>query len=195
MEKKKRASRIPAGSSRVTVKKFAEQIGVTATTVETALKSGYLGDAVHKIGTRTEIDPVPALSNWAANSRQTASESPALKKALDPYRKPMSSEEIDKTTRTEADRQAAIYKAKKMKLEFEEAAGLLVPVTEVRTALVTFGQIARVELENLPSRLVDAIDAAPTRHAKMVEAKKEVRKALNFLADLESGEVKLKGGR
>lgn len=198
-----KAPRKPADEKRIGVEAFARIAGCDKKAVMQAIESGYIEDAAEFVGGRWLLDRDKARANWARNHRDTATASPKLREFLhgsqppQPFPDPTAATDaqIRSMTRQEAERTKAAYAALAAKRDYEESMQLLVRVQEVKEALHAFAQVARVELEGLPSRLVDAIDSATTRHAKMRAAEAEVRKSLTFLADLDGATVPLKTGR
>lgn len=204
----------------VTVKGFAQRMACDKTTVERAITSGYLEDAVVEIEGHTRIHVERARANWAKNFRDTGNATPALRAALGietaqaketsvketaapaVVTKPgsgtppnHSDAQIAKMSRAEAERTKAAYAAACAKLDYLQKVGELIDKTVVEAALFSFGQIIRNSLEGLPARLVDAIRAADSRQTALHQADQVIKKDLTWLADLEAGDVKLKGGR
>ncbi len=93
------------------------------------------------------------------------------------------------TTKVEAERRIAIYKAKMAELAYKEKQKQLVDVSVVNTALFSFGAEIRSAVEGITNRSIDKILAVGSRHEAKRILDEEIYDTLNLLADISSREL------
>jgi hypothetical protein len=89
-----------------------------------------------------------------------------------------------KAAKAEAERYAAIYKAKILQLAYKEKRGQMVPMSKVNTVLFSYGQEIRVALEGISARVIDKIRATETRHEAIRVMDDEIFEMLTMLSDI-----------
>jgi len=176
-----------------TQRQLAESLGVTHQRVSQAVGEGkILPSAIEKFKGKNYLNKELALEHWRANWSGLGNASPKLTAALQADNDGAMGEDEamrHKTLVSKARDAETIYKSQSAKLKYEQAAGLLVSKSEVSRALFEFGREIRNKLTSIPSRVVDYVRAAATRH----EAEKLIADAIyDVLNDISNIDTRLK---
>lgn len=164
------------------VKAYADSRGVSHVAVLKAIKSGRIKSA-RKVGSRWEVDPDAADREWRANTQNDHHSS----KAPDVDDAPVSTGRgVPSYAESRAFREA--YAARLAKLEYEEKAGKLVRVDDVK--VTWFNEVRRVRdaMLNIPIRIVDEMAAVAgelngeQRHELLLILQREIIQALEELS-------------
>ena len=165
----------------VSYREFARMTGFTDTAVRKAVISGKIKKGVTGLNTSSpQIIPSIASKEWGHP-------------LLNDENLPEEEEEFDftdgipdGTSKAEADRMIAVYKAKKARLEYLETEGQLVDKGLVYTTLFNFANQVRDNLMNVPDRCIDNVLAADNRNASIIILGGEISKALTALSSTEN---------
>jgi hypothetical protein len=165
------------------VKAYAESRGVSHVAVLKAIKQGRIKSA-RKVGTRWEVDPDAADREWKANTQtgHHSSKAPDVEDAPPERRRNSIPAYADSRALREA------YTAQLAKLEYEEKAGKLVRVDDVKVTWFTEARRTRDAILNVPIRIVDEVAAiagdlsAEQRHEILLCLQRELIQALEELS-------------
>lgn len=113
-------------------------------------------------------------SDAALDGALDAADSPHGASAADP---------LDRASRSEAERQKAVWQAKRLRLEYRKAAGELVSKEQVGREAFHVARTVRDRLQRLPSRLRDELAAEDDPAAVHALLEREIREALVGLSE------------
>lgn len=183
-------------SEKISIREFARRVKVSDTAIRKAIKKDppviRFGVAYDEKG-RPEILYDIALKEWndAAGGvdretigDKTEVEIPVTKKSDVP--KVPSKETGSGMSLVEAKRQAAVFDAKKKGLELLKLQGSLVSKDKVYSALFSFGQEIKTNLQAIPDKWIDNILACTSRqeaHAMLYKALTDALENLSRLSD------------
>ncbi len=164
------------------VKAYAESRGVSHVAVLKAIRTGRIKSA-RKVGSRWEIDPEAADREWKSNTRPDhhSTRSPDVETEPTTDGKGIPSLIVSKAIRE-------AYAARLAKLEYEEKAGKLVRVDDVKVQWFSQARRARDAILNVPIRIVDEVAAiagelsAEQRHEILLCLQRELIQALEELS-------------
>lgn len=95
----------------------------------------------------------------------------------------------EKSSKREADRRQAIYKAKMAELAYSERKGEMIPFAKLDKLLFGYGSEIRATFEALPAQVIDKIRACNDRPEALRVLQDAVHDALNLLTDIQSREI------
>lgn len=150
----------------VSYRAFAKMVGMTEGAVRKAVERGTIKEGVTGTDTASpKIIPSKASMEWGKVIMEPDDDDDQDPDVTDADRKAaetvdMSKGIADNTTKAEADRMAAIYKARKLRSEALEMEGLLVEKGLVYKVLFELGAAWRDVMLNVPARCIDNVIAA-----------------------------------
>lgn len=173
----------------VSAREFASMVGLSSTSVGKAIKSGSISKGVAKDpqGNTIGIYPSIASAEWGK---------PFLDH-IEPPESDSDSEDVidfaqgipDNTSKSEADRMIAVFKAKKARLEYMQTEGDLIDKGLVYSRLYDFAGIVRDALMNVPDRIIDDVLAADGRNKAIIILGNEIASALTALSKTDEFEI------
>lgn len=196
------SKKLPDGA--ISIREYARLLGVSDTAVKKAYTSGKIIKGIVYPGGKERPYVLPEIANqeWGSNfnpskggdnthvieslekqseSKLTSSKNKKNTKSDDT----ITDEELgsnpdldENTTLTEAMRIQAIYKAKMLKLEYDEHESSLIDKKEIDGKLFNLGKEIRVGLENLPGQIVDNVMAATNRNESLIIMKTAIQEAV-----------------
>lgn len=179
----------------VSYRQFAKMVGATEGAVRKAVGRGTIVRGV--IGNDTanpKILPTVAAQEWGKviiepddDDLDEVNVTDADLKAAETV--DMSKGIPDNTSKSEADRIAAVMKARKLRLEALELEGSLVDKGMVYSTLFEFAQSMRDRFINIPDRCIDNVLAAPTRNDAIIVMGDELAAVLKDLATTDNIEL------
>ena len=172
----------------MSLRQFAGLIKRSDTNVRDRIKDGTISRGVITTDkNRPKIIPSIALQEMGLNPAdyEINEYDPGEDEALRDYKDGIP----DSTSKSEADRLIALYKAKRARLEYEEVEGNLINKGLVYSKLFDFAQQVRDKLLNVPDRVVDNVRAAVGRNQAIKIMGDEIASALHVLSDTESLEI------
>jgi hypothetical protein len=189
----------------ISIREYARSLGVSDTAVRKAFKSGKIKNGiVYPPKGEPYVFPDIASTEWGKNfnpqkggdnlhvienlekkTEKKISEKPEPKRQNKKEEVPLSDEEInsnpeldENTSIGQALRIQAIYKAKMLKLEYQEQELSLVDKKEIDRKLFDLGKELRVGLENIPAQIVDNVMAATNRNEALIIMKTAIQEGL-----------------
>lgn len=165
----------------VSAKEYAKLRGISQASVSQAIAEGKLPTAAVKVGRGWQIDVDRADQEWRDNTN------PAMGAPTHAVPKGHSVDEEHKPTGTEtlaaskAKREA--FMAELARLEYEQKAGSLVPVDDVKKEAFKLARIVRDSLLNIPDRLAAELAAETNQFRVHKRLTEELRKALEELGN------------
>jgi hypothetical protein len=152
----------------LSLRKFAAHVGATENAVRKAIKSGRL---VKSIGRTAKGQPCIAdVELAAAEWTQNAS-------------RPNGAEIIPTDTLVNAQREATIERARKLRLDNDLTEGITVEVAKVKREAFESGRTIRKALMNIPARLSAELAAEPDAGRVYSKLEAALREALVTLAE------------
>lgn len=111
------------------------------------------------------------------------------KEDIDNFNESDEQEMSEGTTKVEAERRIAIFKAKMAEIALREKQGELLPRVKLEKVLFGYGQEIRTTLTAIPAQVIDKIRACDTRHEALRILDDSIYDALNLLTDIEGREI------
>lgn len=183
---------LPIPDGYLLINRFAEQVGRTRNAAMKAVREGRITSFV-EIDKRIYIHTERGSEEWAANNSPTTGGVGGMDRLRAPggagNRVGVGDRDNDMVDPGETLR---ITELRRRKLEISNAiemhklralAGTVVEKTAVEARLFEIGQLFRVKMQQIPPAVVDAVMAARTRNAAMMEIEKGINEALDALAD------------
>lgn len=194
---------------KLSIRQFADVIGVSDTAVRKAIKSGKIYDSIDwTVPHRPKIDPIKAAEEWGKNydpthgqhdelitgvkvvAKANQSQPPKPKKE-----KPSAQFEVVREapeahpaqggrSLAEIKRQTAEVKLRLAAVELKEKQGQLVDKDQVYRSLFAAGQEMRTALQAIPDRCIDNILSASNRTEAHSILYTEITNALERLSDI-----------
>jgi hypothetical protein len=167
----------------VSIRAFAKMVGLSDMAARKAIKSGNIkkGVTYNQSGDPC-IYPTVAAREWGKDIIPTGNEAPETDAQDEADAANYADGIPDSTSKSEADRMIAVYKAKKARLEFLETEGNLVDKGLVYSLLYDFAGEVKSDLMNVPDRIIDAVLAAEGRNAALILLGNELSSALDRLS-------------
>jgi hypothetical protein len=166
----------------MTLNEYARHKGVEGHTVKYHIDRGNI--TARKDGNTWKIDPAKADAQWDAIQNPLNHKT---KERLKKEGKPVVSVDEDSpipetsdhpTTRAAAAIEKEFYTANIKRLQFEKMNGTLIEKDAVYSALFETAKGIRLVFEALPDRVIDQIQAAPSRHEALNVLKNAINEAL-----------------
>jgi hypothetical protein len=133
----------------------------------------------------------PDISNVPTKGKDLAGEPVAEEVAPGLADDELSDEDIeviaeikDNTSKAEAERQIAVFKARKAKAEFLKVSGELVEKSVVYQQLFDFATVIKQAIMNVPDRCIDNVLAADNRNEAQITMSNELADALTSLSNM-----------
>lgn len=177
----------------VSIREFARMVGLSDMAARKAISNGSIKKGVtYDENGKPCIYPTIAAKEWGKeikpDSRAPDSE---------PDESEMEDAEIfdfsqgipDGTSKAEADRMIAVYKAKKARLEYLQTEGDLIDKGLVYSRLFDFASEVRNRLLNIPDRCIDAVLSADSRNQALNIMGKEIAEELTSLSKTNEFEI------
>jgi hypothetical protein len=95
----------------------------------------------------------------------------------------------NQTTKIEAERRIAIFKAKMAEIALREKQGELLPRAKLEKVLYGYGQEIRTMISAITAQVIDKIRACDDRHEAVRVLDNAIHEALNVLTDIEGREL------
>ena len=191
---------------KLSIRQFADVIGVSDTAVRKAIKSGKIYDSIDwSVPHRPKIDPIKAAEEWGKNYDPTHGQHDELisgvkvvakTDAAKPKReKPSAQFEVVREAPeahpaqggrsiAEIKRQTAEVKLRLAAVELKQKQGQLVDKDQVYRSLFAAGQEMRTALQAIPDRCIDNILSASNRTEAHTILYKEITDALERLSEI-----------
>jgi hypothetical protein len=171
----------------VSLRTFAKMVDFSPSAVGKAIERGTIKKGVVMDGSNIAgVIPSIAAKEWG---KEIFEDIPALIDDEDQSTRDYADGIPDDTSKSEADRLIALYKAKVARLNFLETEGLLVDKGLVYSRLFDFAAEIRDTLMNVPDRCIDAILAADGRNQALILLGNEIAAALIALSKTDELEI------
>lgn len=160
---------------------YAKQRGVSRNAIIKAIEEGRITSFL-KINNKFFVDPVAASQELARNNSHVGGDT----------RKRVKVQDSDVDHEEEVADNSTIHALRRRKLEIENAikiqelrkiTGAVIDKSHVESRLFQIGQMFRINMQQLPAEIVDAVMSAKTRTAAILVIEDAVNNALNLLAD------------
>jgi len=181
--------------TQVSYRAFAKMVGLSEGAVRKAVERGTIVQGVTGKDTASpKIIPTIAAKEWGKSIIEQDDDDQDEIEVTDRDRKEAETVDMSQgialdTPKAEADRLAAVFKARKLRLDALIMEGELVDKGRVYSILFEFAQTVRDLLLNVPDRCIDNVLAAETRNEALKVMGDEIAAALTSLA--QTNEIEL----
>lgn len=181
---------LPIPDGYVLINRFAEQVGRTRNAAMKAVREGRITKYVELDG-RVYIDAVAGAEEWADNNSPVVGGIGGRDRLRAHAGNRVGVGDTDNEM-VDHGETLRITELRRRKLEISNAiemhklralAGIVVEKSVVEARLFEMGQLFRAKMQQIPAAVVDAVMAARTRNAAMLEIENGINEALNALAD------------
>ncbi len=169
----------------LSVRAFAQRLGVSHVAVLKAIKGGRLSSSVrlNAKGKAVIVDEAVARQEWAANAGRPTKPAAVHGATSDAVTVTAVTEPVTATTLTEAQRIATVERARKLRLENDTREQRYVPVAKTRREAFEAARLIRDSLLNIPARLSGELAADTDAAVVFRKLDAAIRQALSTLAD------------